>query len=86
MALTSYETINNIRYTEHLNIYGEESTLHLEIMAVDLAQRDQETEQLHYMALDSFQAYLLWQTLTEWVVKYWLPQYNISREKSWPSI
>lgn len=79
---TAYQPINNIRHTEHLKVYAEETALHLEIMAVDMETRSQETEVLHHMTLDSFQAYLLWQTLTEWAVKYWIPSYNMSREVS----
>lgn len=80
MTLTAYEPINNIQYTEHLRVYADDRALHLEVMAVDLANRSQETDQIHYMALDTFQAYLLWQTLTEWMVKYHIPSYNMSRE------
>jgi len=81
MSITAYQPIYNMRYTEHLKIYADDHALHLEVMAVDLATRNQETEQVHYMALDSFQAYLLWQTLTEWMVKYHLPSYNMAREQ-----
>jgi hypothetical protein len=80
MTLTTYEPINNIRHTEHLKIYADGSALHLEIMAVDMEDRSRETEVLHYMALDTFQAYLLWQTLTEWMVKHHIPSYNMARE------
>jgi len=79
--LTAYEPINNISHTERLKVYAEDHALHLEVMAVDLEDRSQETEQIHYMALDTFQAYLLWQTLTEWMVKYHLASYNMKREQ-----